>query len=148
MHLGHLVSDAHPCTLRTCRRWLAASKEDAASLPKAALACRLCKGVLMLGPASLRQHLHSKRHLARQKRRAEDYEPVILAIGSQVETTSTPSTKWSLLWLQGLFKARRLNCCSYILCSRRAAVVRSFPHTFQFHEEHPSQSDASVLILQ
>lgn len=37
----------------------------------------------MLGPASLRQHLNSKKHVTRQKHKPEDYEPVILAVGSQ-----------------------------------------------------------------
>ena len=75
-----------------CRQWLAASKEEASKLPRAALSCRLCKGVLMLGPASLRQHLDSKKHLARLKRKAEGFEPVFLAMGAQVFT----KLPWSL----------------------------------------------------
>lgn len=90
LHVPGLVTSGLPTDCGMCRKWLSASKEEAAKLPRAALACRLCKGVLMLGPASLRQHLGSRKHLARQKRKAEDYEPVFLAIGSQVKNqTST-----------------------------------------------------------
>lgn len=39
----------------------------------------------MLGPASLRNHLASKKHLHRQKRKAEGYEPVYLATGNKVQ---------------------------------------------------------------
>lgn len=66
------------------RQWLSAHKEQAAELPRAALACRLCKGVLLLGPDSLRQHLESKKHRARRGKRGQDFEPICFAAAIMV----------------------------------------------------------------
>ena len=49
----------------------------------------------MLGPASLRQHIESKKHLGRLKRKAEDYEPICIATGQQVMHVSA----WCVLSL-------------------------------------------------
>lgn len=58
------------------RQWLQGVKQDALGNLHGPLACRLCKGVLILGPASLKQHLASKKHIQRTKRKRDDYEPI------------------------------------------------------------------------
>lgn len=77
-------------------QWLAASKTDAANLPRGVLSCRLCKGTLLLGPVSLRQHLGSKRHEARVKHKAADYEPICLA-AKQVEDSGLETHRERLI---------------------------------------------------
>lgn len=82
----------------------------------------------MLGPASLRQHLESKRHLARQKRKAEDYEPVILAIGSHVRTETLRLLPGNLLLHKicpSKKKASVVNDINRKLCLRHSMLCYS-----------------------
>ena len=72
----------------------------------------------MLGPASLRQHLDSKKHQTRQKRKAEDYEPIHLAIGGQVRENFKRDTA---LWPQ-FFNQYTCHALNMLVCKLTALL--------------------------